>query len=313
MSMNALAAHRIVFGGSLVTLALGFAGCVPQEKYDAAVTAARSYEQQLGSTRDELSTSRANEDRLRSQISQARADLESMQGLSDGSKVDLEKLRDAYDALSKQVAGMDAGGPLPENINILLASLAEQYPDMLQFDAKTGMLRFLSDVTFDSGSARVKDSAREVLRRFAAILNNPELAAFETVVTGHTDNVRIGKPETLKNHPTNTHLSAHRAISVRDLLVGDGVSPNRVEVAGWGEYRPIVENGPRGAAQNRRVEVFIRPMTYDTSSGSWGGSGAGSSGEPRPAAAPRATPEKDSTAPTTAPVVTRPAPEKDPN
>jgi hypothetical protein len=156
-----------------------------------------------------------------------------------------------------------------------------------------------------------------VLRRFAAILNNPELAAFETVVTGHTDNVRIGKPETLKNHPTNTHLSAHRAISVRDLLVGDGVSPNRVEVAGWGEYRPIVENGPRGAAQNRRVEVFIRPMTYDTSSGSWGGSGGGSgggsSGEPRPAAAPRATPEKDSTAPATAPVVTRPAPEKDPN
>jgi hypothetical protein len=84
-------------------------------------------------------------------------------------------------------------------------------------------------------------------------------------------------------------------------------------VAGWGEYRPIVENGPRGAAQNRRVEVFIRPMTYDTSSGSWGGSGGGSSGEPRPAAAPRATPEKDSTAPATAPVVTRPAPEKDPN
>jgi len=303
--MNALAAHRIVFGGSLVTLALGFAGCVPQEKYDAAVTAARSYEQQLGSTRDELSTSRANEDRLRSQISQARADLESMQGLSDGSKVDLEKLRDAYDALSKQVAGMDGGGPLPANINILLASLAEQYPDMLQFDAKTGMLRFLSDVTFDSGSARVKDSARDVLRRFAAILNNPELAAFETVVTGHTDNLRIGKPETLKNHPTNTHLSAHRAISVRDLLVGDGVAANRVEVAGWGEYRPIVENGPRGAAQNRRVEVFIRPMTYDTTTGSWGGS----TGE----APPTTTPEKDATPPAAAPVITPPAPEKDPN
>jgi hypothetical protein len=95
---------------------------------------------------------------------------------------------------------------------------------------------------------------------------------------------------------------------VRDLLVSDGVAANRVEVAGWGEYRPIVENGPRGAAQNRRVEVFIRPMTYDTTTGSWGGT----SGDTRPAAAPRATPEKDAT-PAAAPVITRPAPEKDPN
>ncbi len=306
--MNALAAHRIVFGGSLVALSLGFAGCVPQDKYDSAVTAARSYEQQLGTTRDELSTSRANEDRLRSQISQARADLESLQGLGDGSKVDLEKLRDAYDALSKQVAGMDGGGPLPEHINVLLASLAEQYPDMLQFDAKTGMLRFLSDVTFDSGSARVKDTAQDVLRRFAAILNNPELAGFEAVVTGHTDNVRIGKPETLKNHPTNTHLSAHRAIAVRDLLATDGVAANRLEVAGWGEYRPIVENGARGAAQNRRVEVFIRPMSYDTTTGSTGAWSGSNEKETTPVVP--AAPEKDA-APAPAPIVA-PAPEKDP-
>lgn len=306
--MNALAANRIVFGGALVSVALGIAGCVPQEKYDAAVTAARSYEQQLGATRDDLGTSRANEDRLRAQIAQARADLESLQGLSDGSKVDLEKLRDAYDALSKQVAGMDAGGPLPENINILLASLAEQYPDMLQFDPKTGMLRFLSDVTFDSGSAKVKESARAAIHSFAAILNNAELASFETVVTGHTDSVRVAKPETLKNHPTNVHLSAHRAIAVRDLLVSDGVAGNRVEVAGWGEYRPVVENGPRGAAPNRRVEVFIRPMTYDTTTGSWGGGST-------PTTPTGNAPEKDAVAPTPAPApapITTPTPEKDP-
>ena len=57
------------------------------------------------------------------------------------------------------------------------------------------------------------------------------------------------------------HLSAHRAISVRDALVGDGVSANRMQIAGYGEFRPIVPNGPNGAAANRRVEIYLTPLT----------------------------------------------------
>jgi hypothetical protein len=68
------------------------------------------------------------------------------------------------------------------------------------------------------------------------------------------------------------HLSAHRSISVRDALVGDGVSANRFMVAGYGEFRPIAENTSKGNADNRRVEVFLVPM-----SGSAMASGSGSS------------------------------------
>jgi len=38
--------------------------------------------------------------------------------------------------------------------------------------------------------------------------------------------------------PTNMYLLAHRAISVRDALVSDGVAANRMQVVGYGEISP---------------------------------------------------------------------------
>ena len=48
----------------------------------------------------------------------------------------------------------------------------------------------------------------------------------------------------------------------RVVAINDGIAPTRVQVAGCGEYRPIVTNPAKGgAAQNRRVEIFLVPMT----------------------------------------------------
>ena len=82
----------------------------------------------------------------------------------------------------------------------------------------------------------------------------------EVRVVGHTDNVPIRRSSTAAQHPTNIHLSAHRSISVRDALVGDGIDANRFMVAGYGEFRPIAANGARGSEMNRRVELFLVPM-----------------------------------------------------
>jgi len=48
---------------------------------------------------------------------------------------------------------------------------------------------------------------------------------------------------------------------VKDVLQNAGVSPTRMSVAGYGEYRPIVPNGPGGAEANRRVEIFLVERT----------------------------------------------------
>jgi chemotaxis protein MotB len=229
---------------------------VPQEKYNDLELAYRSQQQQLLRTQGDLDTCRANESRLRSQLAQAAGDLASLDALRKGQNVDVDKLLADYEELLKKVGNMN-GGPLPDELNKSLLALAAMYPDLLQFDERRGMIRFAADFTFDPGSVGLKPSAIAALKALAPILNSSEASPFEVVVVGHTDNVPIRK--SAAQHPTNMHLSAHRAIAVRDALNKDGVSASRFLIAGYGEYRPLVANGPNGAAQNRRVDVYLMP------------------------------------------------------
>jgi len=94
----------------------------------------------------------------------------------------------------------------------------------------------------------------------AGIIDSPAAADFDAVIVGHTDNIPIVKPETKAKHPTNWHLSVHRAISVMNVLRGGAVAPDRLGVMGYGEYRPAVANDTKAnRAKNRRVEVYLVP------------------------------------------------------
>ena len=152
-------------------------------------------------------------------------------------------------------------GPLPADIQQKLAALATQYPDQITFDAGSGMLRFNSDLTFSSGKDVVKPEAAQTLAKLAAILDSDSATSFELVVVGHTDDVQ---PKYSKNqHPTNRHLAVHRAIAVCNELVLSGVANDRVQVAGWGEHRPLIANETGGTPMNRRVEIYLA-ATKDT-------------------------------------------------
>jgi chemotaxis protein MotB len=74
-------------------------------------------------------------------------------------------------------------------------------------------------------------------------------------VEGNTDSVPIQTPL----YPTNWELSAARATGVTRYLVEEKhVSPLRVSLAGYGEYRPRADNGSPGARRfNRRVDIVI--------------------------------------------------------
>lgn len=179
-------------------------------------------------------------------------------------------------------------GSLDQATDSALSQLAAQYPDLIEYIPELGMLRFKSDFTFDSGSDAVKPAAMRTLQQLSEILNSAA-SAYDIKILGHTDAQPIVRTRNL--HPTNVHLSAHRAISVRKELVGMGVAPNRFEIAGRGEFDPIVPNGPDGkATQNRRVEVYLmKPMNRSAFSPTMD-SGAGTQA---PAAAP-ATPRRRS-------------------
>lgn len=238
-----------------VPVVLLSAGCVPQDRYDALLTAHRSLEERLVAIEDERDQARTTVASLQTQLSDARR---SNQRLNDEVTTLGSALDDAEsmtrDAMNR-IAALDLG-PLPEEVENALAEIAARSP-LVEFDAARGMLRFSSDVTFATGSAELQGDASGLLSSIAQVLNIPEARDLQVNVVGHTDNVPIRRAETLRRHPSNMHLSVHRAISVRDGLVSSGVDRTRILVSGWGEHMPVVANGVRGAAENRRVEVFL--------------------------------------------------------
>ncbi|WP_312799152.1 flagellar motor protein MotD [Pseudomonas sp.] len=108
-----------------------------------------------------------------------------------------------------------------------------------------------SSLLFPSGDAIPGDPAFGLMAKVAKILapyKNP------IQVEGFTDNIPISTPQ----YPTNWELSAARSASIARLLIGDGVTPERLAVVGYGSYQPIADNStPEGRARNRRVVLLI--------------------------------------------------------
>ncbi len=170
----------------------------------------------------------------------------------------LTKLRTDYAKLADRKPAEYS--PLPKELDAKLKAFAAANPNLVEYDPKRGMVKFRSDVTFALGSAQLRPSAAATLATLAGILNDPVASTYEVRVVGHTDTVPIKRAATKAKHPTNWHLSVHRAISVRDSLEQSGIDAFRTAVSGYGPYRPNVQNAKGGAEPNRRVEIFLVAM-----------------------------------------------------
>ena len=153
---------------------------------------------------------------------------------------------------------LSGGAALPVELSTLLEDFASKH-DMVDYDSARGMVKFKSDLLFEKGSDKVAASAIDAIKLLCGIMSSPEAKDFDAVIAGHTDDMRIGQAATRAKHPTNWHLSAHRAIAVLNVMTGSKVDPKRLSIRGFGEYRPIAANKPNkaGNPQNRRVEIYI--------------------------------------------------------
>jgi chemotaxis protein MotB len=156
---------------------------------------------------------------------------------------------------------LTSGSVLTPELSNLLEEFASANPGLVTYDKDKGIVKFSSDLLFNKGSDQVTSTATAAVKALCSILNAPEALDFDIVVAGHTDDIPIQKPETLKDHPSNWHLSVHRAISVEKIMESNNIDPKRLSVRGFGKFRPIVPNLPDngGAEQNRRVEIYIVP------------------------------------------------------
>ena len=183
-------------------------------------------------------------------------EVESLQQQIAALEEDLAKKKELIASMQQRL--LLGGAALPVELSTLLEDFAKQH-EMVTYDASRGIVKFKSDLLFDKGSDNVAASAIEAVKSLTAILNSEQGRKFDVIVAGHTDDIPIQKPETRAKHPTNWHLSAHRAIAVLNVMESNNIESKRLSARGFGEYRPIAENQPgkKGNPQNRRVEIYI--------------------------------------------------------
>ncbi|GAA4831675.1 OmpA family protein [Algivirga pacifica] len=106
----------------------------------------------------------------------------------------------------------------------------------------------LKTLHFHSNSDIIERSSYEDLNRLLTyLIKYPNI---KLRIEGHTDNIDTAK--------FNMDLSQRRAIAVKRYLSKRGCDPSRLEVAGFGESRPIASNeDAAGRALNRRVAFVV--------------------------------------------------------
>ena len=107
------------------------------------------------------------------------------------------------------------------------------------------------NITFATDSADIASSFYTPLNNLAGSFRQYNQNSIEIV--GHTDSTG--------NHAYNMGLSQRRAQSVANYLMAQGVDASRLSTRGAGPDQPVTSNATAdGRAQNRRVEVTLRPL-----------------------------------------------------
>jgi chemotaxis protein MotB len=200
-------------------------------------------------------------DRLRSELKTAR-------GESEALKARLAGVESAEEQKETRIADLDRQ---------LKEALAQQVEELSQYRSEFfGRLRqllgdrqdirvvgdrfvFQSELLFASGSATLDPEGTAALRELAQSLREvagsiPSDLDWVLRVDGHTDRlpIRVGP------FVSNWELSAARAISVVEFLIREGIPPDRLAAAGFGEFRPLDTRDDEIAyRRNRRIEFKL--------------------------------------------------------
>jgi chemotaxis protein MotB len=137
-----------------------------------------------------------------------------------------------------------------------LRKVFARYPDIR---IRGDRFVFQSEILFPSGEADLSAGGKEQLQRFVRVFRDLKAAIPEGIrpiilVEGFTDRVPIETAE----FRSNWELSTARALSVVRYFIDQGLPPERLAAAGYGEHQPLTAGEtPEQRRRNRRIEIKI--------------------------------------------------------
>ncbi len=227
---NAVRQVSILVCIAAITIA---SGCVSKGKYNEAIAERDGYK-----TQQELLELRNTE--LTVQLESASNDVLIMGDRLEQKRESLEKTERIYGELVDQLGYEVEAGKVQVEI------------------MKSGVnVRISEDILFESGSAKLDADGRKVIERLASELGT---IPYQIVVAGYSDNVPIGS-ELAERYPTNWELAGARSARVVAVLQEAGLHEDQLLAVSFGANDPLGSNDtPAGRAQNRRIEIRIRPV-----------------------------------------------------
>ena len=230
----------------LALLAMSFlaAGCgVSKAQYLAATQSAETLTAKNQELQKNLDAANARSEQLAQQVG-------SMQASMSQVNADLERQKQANSEAQSTYEGMMA--KLREEISSGQVEI-QQMRDGIR-------VNLAQDILFKSGSSSLDAAGKELLIKVADQL---KASTFEIVVTGHTDDQKVG-PRLAQRYPTNWELGAARAGTVVRAFQDAGIGASRMLAVSAGENRPRSGNDSvEGRALNRRIEIRLRPIEVE--------------------------------------------------
>ncbi len=251
---------------------------------------------QLNQLTEVLNLEKSSNADLKLNLSKLNQDLQATQAARDAAQQDATSKGTTIDQLNQQIlalrdqlaqiaAALDASeaktkadqlqiADLGNRLNQALATKVEElaryrsefFGQLRQILANRSDIRivgdrfvFQSDVLFDVGNADLTPAAKTQIASVAKALKDisakiPPDIDWVLRVDGHTDK----RPIATAQYPSNWELSSARAQSVVRFLIDQGIPPNRLVAAGFGEYSPIDTGKCEAAyAKNRRIELKL--------------------------------------------------------
>ena len=124
-----------------------------------------------------------------------------------------------------------------------VAASADEEPEVETISLAAG-------ATFELGGSTLSDEGKAAVAELVAQFKEREVTVKEVTIEGHTDSSG--------DAAFNQQLSEDRAEAVKAEVVANGGNPDKIKTVGYGETKPIADNGTReGRAQNRRVEIKV--------------------------------------------------------